>query len=216
MKKEATFHRPYFANPISGGADPCIARDTDGWYYYVSARTDGIYLFRSRTLTDHGVPTRVFTFPCNANGDPVVKGIWAPEIHHIGDKWYIYFTASKELPTMESWHLRRMYAIRASRAAGPYEDLTELSLDEHMSIDGTVLQMPSGDLYMVYMRNASPCKPQKHDPTAHHNKLYIAKMSDPMHVECKPVLLTAPEYPWEGEICEGLMGLKRWERGWVL
>jgi len=196
-------HRPYFVNPITGGADPCTCLDTNGDYYYVSGGGDGIYLFRSRTLSDFGVPSCVYKFPLKPNGAPILQSVWAPEIHEIRGEYYIYFTASEEPASIENWPKRRMYALHAASAGGPYGELTQLSLDENMSIDGTVLQMPNGDLYMVYMRNASPCKPQEDDPTAHHNKLYIAKMRDPMHIQSSPTQLTAPEYPWESDICEG-------------
>lgn len=210
MKKEIKkVHRPYFTNPLFGGADPCVARDDEGYYHYVVARGDGIYLFRSRTLSDPGVPRRVYTFPLRSDGTPILQSVWAPEIHKIGGEWYIYFTASEEVACFETWHLRRMYVLHAVDVMGEFGDLSLLTLDEKMSIDGTVLQMPSGELYMVYMRNESPCRPKKEDPTAHHNKLYIAKMRDPMHIESAPTLLTEPEYDWEGDICEGPFPLVR-------
>ena len=198
-----TYHRPFFVNPLFGGADPCIALDNEGCYHYVAAREDGIYLFSSRTITDPGVPRRVFAFSRHPDGTPILQSVWAPEIHEIGGEWYIYFTASEEEANFETWHRRRMYALHSSDVKGDFGELTMLALGECMSIDGTVLQMPSGELYMAYMRNESPCRPREDDPTAHHNKIYIAKMSDPMHIESAPVLLTEPEYDWEGDICEG-------------
>jgi GH43 family beta-xylosidase len=200
-------HRPYFVNPLFGGADPCICQGPEGFYYFVTSKKDGIYLYRSRTLTDPGVPTRVFTFPVGPDGEPLLKDVWAPEIHEVYGQWYIYFAASEEPATIENWPKRRMYALHAVYAWGPFRELNKLELDENMSIDGTVLQMPNGDLYMVYMRNESPCKPIPGNPTAHHNKLYIAKMSDPLHVCSKPVQLIEPEYPWEGDIVEGAFPL---------
>src|SRR4051812_27611729 len=81
-----------FINPIAGsGADPWVTQ-FQGQYFY--ARSDGGQLFiqRSTKLTDiaTGVNQSVFLPP---GGTAYSMNLWAPELHYLDNKWYIYFAA---------------------------------------------------------------------------------------------------------------------------
>lgn len=75
---------------------------------------------------------------------------------------------------------------------GPYRFVGQLDLGEHMSIDGTVMELPDGRLIFIYMRKAENM-----------NTLYMAPMSSPTKICAEPVMLTKPEYAWEADITEG-------------
>lgn len=202
-----SFHRPYFINPLLGGADPCICRGNDGKFYFVVILEDGLGMYCSESLADPGKLIKVLELPKDADGNLLIQDIWAPEIHEIRGEYYVYFAASVGPSVFENWPNRRMYAAHCKTPDGTYDSLTKLELGEYMAIDGTVLQMPNGDLYMIYMRCESPCETSPEDPSINHNKLFIVKMSDPLTIEGEPVELTRPEYPWETTITEGAFPL---------
>src|SRR5687767_649238 len=80
-----------FTNPLYKGADPCIVR-RDGWYYLCQAGPGGrLEIWRSRTLTQRGERRIVWTPPRTGWNR---AQIWAPELHYLRGRWYIYYAAS--------------------------------------------------------------------------------------------------------------------------
>src|SRR5688500_1627329 len=82
-----------FYNPILyPGADPSLVLH-EGYYYYVMSENTGtgagISIRKAANLTDLGSaePVQIWTAP---NNEPYSKEIWAPELHYIDGKWYIY------------------------------------------------------------------------------------------------------------------------------
>ncbi len=81
-----------FTNPLlPSGADPWVVRDA-GFYYYMDTTVDNLTIWKTRDITDlaHAEKKIVWTPP---PGTPYSKEIWAPELHRLGGKWYIYFGA---------------------------------------------------------------------------------------------------------------------------
>lgn len=179
-----------FANPIYGGQDPFVCKGPDGRYYAVAESVDSlaIEVFGSDRLTDRGVRRIAYRA---AESGPSSADLWAPEIWYLWGKWYIYYAGSSA-PGMRNWETHRMYVLEADEPMGPYRFIGELQLGEHMSIDGTVLELSDGRLYFIYMRKQNNC-----------NCLFIAPMASPTEICGEPVFLTGPEYPWESDITEG-------------
>jgi len=84
-----------FTNPIaSNRSDPHIILSA-GRYYLTS--TDGcvagsICVWESATLTGLGSATRHAVWKIPACPAPNCGDVWAPEIHQIGGRFYIYYT----------------------------------------------------------------------------------------------------------------------------
>ena len=80
---------------IEQRADPYIIRK-DGWYYFTASAPefDRIILRKARTLA--GLPDAVekIVWTRHAEG-PLSCNIWAPELHSVDGKWYIYFAAAR-------------------------------------------------------------------------------------------------------------------------
>lgn len=139
-----------FSNPIYAGQDPFVCKGPDGRYYGVAESPDSrqIEVFGSDSLTDRGIRRIAFTAfdsgKCSAD-------LWAPEIWYLRGKWYIYF-AGAEGAGMPWWDTHRMFVLEADEPLGPYRFCGELELGEHMSIDGTVMELPDGRLIFIYMR----------------------------------------------------------------
>lgn len=187
-----------FVNPLYGGEDPFIIKGNDGFYYHCAEAPGavGINIYKSKKLTDRGVMKRVFTAPADGWNS---HDVWAPEMWYLQGKWYIYYAASCATG-MENWQQHRMGVLEADNPMGPYHDKGMLELGDYMAIDGTILQLDDGSLYIIYMRRETPTSPLC---------LYIAPMDNPYHVCGEPCLLSQPEYPWEGIINEGPIPVNR-------
>jgi GH43 family beta-xylosidase len=74
--------------------DPWMIRH-DGWYYFTATLDPdgGLWVWKSRTLTgiDKGRKVKVWTAPPSG---PQSRQIWAPELHRLRGRWYLYYTAS--------------------------------------------------------------------------------------------------------------------------
>eukprot|EP00826_Nyctotherus_ovalis_P060405 TRINITY_DN8471_c0_g1_i3.p1 TRINITY_DN8471_c0_g1~~TRINITY_DN8471_c0_g1_i3.p1 ORF type:complete len:328 (+),score=44.32 TRINITY_DN8471_c0_g1_i3:36-1019(+) len=171
-----------FTNPIVDfGPDPWVIQH-DGYYYY--CRSVGVIeVFKSKKLQDigRGVRKVVFIPPANTSYS---KEIWAPELHHIRGKWYIYFAADDGRNENH-----RMYVLESTSPQGEYVFKGKITdKTDKWAIDGTVLQL-KGKLYFIWSGWEKD----------HDNKqnLYIAKMSNPWTIEGDRVLISTPTEPWE-------------------
>ena len=177
-----------FTNPVDhSGQDPYVTYH-EGYYYYAKSVNGSITVARTRSLTQLGgaAPVAVWTAPegdCEYNQE-----IWAPELHFIDGRWYIYFAASNG---MNATH--RMYVLESDTddPQGSYTFQGKLADPEEdfWAIDGTVLQY-GGEMYFIWSgwEKLLSGFPQN---------LYIAKMSDPCTLSSGRVLISQPEYDWE-------------------
>ena len=81
-----------YVNPLfPEGADPS-ALFHNGKYYYTHGTEDKIMLWETSDITDmaHAVCKIVWKPQDPSNS----CHLWAPEIHYINDKWYIYYALS--------------------------------------------------------------------------------------------------------------------------
>ena len=87
-------HGPTFNNPIvEQAADPWVWKHTDGYYYFMSTRRGYLELTQSATLTGLAEGRKKTIWTPEAGGRHS-HNLWAPEIHYVDNKWYIYFTAN--------------------------------------------------------------------------------------------------------------------------
>lgn len=79
-----------FTNPILGdGADPWVVRHDDGFYYYTQTTGSDITLWRTKDITDlENAERKVVWMP--AQGAVNGTHLWAPELHLLDGRWYIY------------------------------------------------------------------------------------------------------------------------------
>ena len=73
-------------------ADPFVYRHTDGMYYFTASLPEynGIALRRSKTIAGLKDAEEVMVWKKHDKGIMSVH-IWAPELHYLFGKWYIYF-----------------------------------------------------------------------------------------------------------------------------
>lgn len=192
-------------NPlVEQRADPWVLKHTDGFYYFTGSvpEYDRIELRRASTLEGLTEANQVVVWRQHEAG-PMSKNIWAPELHFIGGKWYIYFAAAKKDEAFN----HRMYVLE-NESANPLEGIwTEkgqiITGWESFSLDATSFEH-NGEQYLVWAQQ---------DPAIQGNtNLYIAAMSNPWTLKSKQVLITKPELDWEiigYMVNEGAAVLKR-------
>ncbi|MDR0352992.1 MAG: family 43 glycosylhydrolase, partial [Opitutaceae bacterium] len=80
-----------FTNPIAIGADPWLVRH-DGAYYCCQSENDlGVAICKSTSPASLGERRVVWRAPAKG---PHSKQIWAPELHFLDGRWYVYVAAS--------------------------------------------------------------------------------------------------------------------------
>ena len=75
-----------------------------------------------------------------------LRQVWAPELHHVDGRWYVYFAAGDGTPGSH-----RTYALVADDPLGPYRELGPVRDSAHdvWAIDLTVLPL-ADRLYAVW------------------------------------------------------------------
>jgi GH43 family beta-xylosidase len=179
-----------FTNPLYKGADPFVVRH-DGRYFMIQAGPGGrLEVWRSRTLTDRGERKVVWTPPRTGWNRAQV---WAPELHYLRGRWYIYYAASNG---RNATHRMGVLESTTDDPQGPYVDRGTLYTGDDVlagrhnrwAIDGTVLQL-GGRLYFLWSGWADERDVQH---------LYVARMSDPCTIASNRVQLCPNDcHPWE-------------------
>ncbi len=178
-----------FTNPIVlGGADPWIAV-RDGWYWFTATAGNRVEIRKARTLAGLAQAEPKTIWQASETG-PESRDIWAPEFHRVGDRWYVYFTATDEKRTDAN---RRIYALESvtDDLQGEFVEKGKVAVpgNDEYAIDGTLFQHPDGKLYFLWSgRERSEKGPQN---------IYIAPMSNPWTISGPRVRLSTPDHPWE-------------------
>jgi len=179
--------RDFFNVLNPSGADPWVFRHEDGRYYANWTTGGDVRLWRSPTLTGiAGGESKVLWTP-PASG-PKSRDIWAPELHRLRGKWYVYYAADDGQNRNH-----RMYALE-NDAADPFEgrfiDKGKVFDPSHdgWAIDGTALEL-GGKLYFLWSGWEGT------DNVA--QRLYIAPMSDPWTISGPRIELSRPDHDWE-------------------
>jgi GH43 family beta-xylosidase len=190
MRKEVGSEAIQVTNPlVRQRADPWIYRHTDGYYYFTATAPeyDRIILRRAAAIQELGSAPEKVIWRKHPSG---IMGahIWAPELHHVDGKWYIYFAAGS---TLDVWAIR-IYALENASAnplQGTWVERGQIATNwESFSLDATTFEH-EGTRYLVWAQ---------HDPQIGGNtNLYIAAMDNPWTISGNQVMITRPEYDWE-------------------
>lgn len=175
-----------FTNPVlPAGADPwCIYKN--GYYYYTHTTGINITVWKTKDIGSLKTAEKKVVFTPPATG-PYSKEIWAPEIHYLQNKWYIYFAADSGKNVDH-----RLWVLENSSAdplEGEWIVKGKLTTPEDKwSIDGSVFEH-KGKMYLVWSGWEGDVNGQQN--------IYIAAMSNPWTTEGKRVRISAPQLDWE-------------------
>jgi GH43 family beta-xylosidase len=207
-----------FTNPIASGADPWVIKQGAD-YVFCATGGGGISVSRSGRLTQPGTPVRVWSPPATGWNR---TNIWAPELHYLDGKWYIYYAAGEAGPPFIHQRAGVLESVSGD-PQGEYLDKGMLYTGDDISnpagtnkwaIDLTVFRLNS-QLYAVWSgweENAATDRTPQH--------LYIARMSNPWTISSNRVKLSSPEETWERgtelDLNEGPQVLKKGEKIFVI
>lgn len=182
-----------FLNPLlASGPDPYVVR-ADGTYYYTHTLGDRIGLWSTAAMSRLG-QARYLTIFVPPSSGANSHDLWAPELHRLDDKWYLYYTAgdgsrlsndrfpSQRIFVLENAGTDPMQGawIDRGQLQGPDEDT--------WAIDGTVMEY-AGQRYFLWSGRAGANDGDQH--------VYIARMANPWTLEGRRVLLSSPDHAWE-------------------
>lgn len=177
-----------FSNPLGPGADPFVLH-WDGQYYMVNTTGNNVRMERANNLEDIHISnpassSQIVWEP--PGGLSYSEQIWAPELHRLNGKWYIYVAASDGNNENHRMHVLEREDLDP---LGPYTYVGQLNTGANgLAIDGTVLPWQD-QLYFIWSGWPGSTDGQQN--------LYIAQMSDPITVSTSRVLLSSPTLSWE-------------------
>ncbi|MDX8051762.1 family 43 glycosylhydrolase [Lentzea sp. BCCO 10_0798] len=177
-------------NPlVEQRADPFITPPTDGMYYLTgsvpeydrvvirgASTLDGLSAARERTIWRRPASGRMGGY------------IWAPELHRIDGKWYVYFAAGDK---DEPFRIRTY--VLESPNADPREGGWVLRGQMETAWDTFTLDATTfahrGKRYFLWA--------QSEPGIATNTNLYIAEMASPLALKTAPVRIATPTLSWE-------------------
>ncbi|MGH2643374.1 MAG: glycoside hydrolase family 43 protein [Chitinophagaceae bacterium] len=175
-----------FTNPVlPSGADPWVIYH-HGYYYYMQTMGNHLELWKTKDMAALRDADKKTIWLPPASG-PYSKQIWAPEIHFINGKWYVYFAADDG--RNES---HRIYIIENSSPdpmSGDWIFKGEITDSSNKwAIDPSVFEYKE-QWYMIWSGWQDDVNGQQN--------IYIAKMKNPLTIEGERVEISYPKYRWE-------------------
>lgn len=189
-----------YPNPfIPERADPYITKG-DGCYYFTASYPafkdvdhgyDRIILRKAETVSGLAEAEEKVIWKAHETGN-MAKHIWAPEIHKIGGKWYVFFAAGDK---NNIWNIRPY--LLGCDGDDPYKDKwTEMGRMQAKNGDDVTFSTFSLDMtyfshkgrhYLIWAQSLPD------------SSLFMAEISpeNPLQLITEPILLTKPEYDWE-------------------
>lgn len=211
-----------YKNPfIIERADPFITKGNDGYYYFTASYPaygdaehgyDRVILRRSKTVAGLADAEEKTIWHAHKEGI-MARHIWAPELHYINGKWYVFFAAGN---SDNVWNIRPYVLMCNSN--DPYND-TWTEKGKMQASDDDSVSFKSFSLDMTYF----------HYNNKHYliwaeiigdSSLFMAEIDPdrPWKLTSIPILLTKPEYEWEKvnhRVNEGASVLKTTDRIYI-
>jgi GH43 family beta-xylosidase len=180
-------------------ADPWIIFHGGFYYYSESRHRHQILIRRSRSIAGISLDpgTCVWTAPSHGlNSD----NLWAPELHLIDGKWFIYYAADDGHDDN-----RRIWVLEceSSDPRGAYRCRGKLNTGG-WATEATILALDDGRKYFIWSGWPGRRNSQQN--------IYVAGMRDPVTLLTPRVLIAEPDQAWERvamPICESPQVLKR-------
>lgn len=199
-----------FVNPVlTSGPDPWVIQK-DGFYFFCHTTGFDLRIYRSETMSDIAKAVNKVVWSPPATGMNS-KNIWAPELHFIDDKWYLYFAADDGLN--ENHRIWVLENLSPDPFQGAWTEKGEVQLpDDKWAIDGSAFEH-QGNLYLMWSGWEGDVNVRQ--------DIYIAKMLNPWMAEGARIRLSKPEFSWElhapsPTVNEGPQILKRGDKMFIV
>ncbi|MEU4570460.1 family 43 glycosylhydrolase [Micromonospora sp. NPDC023956] len=171
-------------------ADPFVTPRVNGTYYFTGSvpEYDRIVVRGATTLAGLANATETVVWRRPASGR-MGGHIWAPELHRIDGRWYVYFAAGDSDDVFRI----RMYVLESAladpRDPAGWRLRGQLTTEwDSFSLDATTFAH-QGRRYLVWA--------QSEPGIAVNSSLYIAEMDTPWSIRTRPVRIATPTLSWE-------------------
>jgi GH43 family beta-xylosidase len=176
-----TFHNPL----LPSGPDPWVTSQ-NGFYYYMNTTGRNLTIWKTRDITDLAHAEKKIVWTPLAEG-PYSHEIWAPELHLLDGKWYIYFAADAG---QNASH--RVYVLE-NTAADPLDGEWDFKgkvadATDKWAIDPSVFE-DHGEKYLLWSGWEGDSDGEQ--------RIYLAHLKNPWTVDSPRIVLSYPKYPWE-------------------
>lgn len=177
-------------NPlVAQRADPQITRHGE-WYYLMATAPayDVLELRRARSIAGLATAEPKIVWRRHEQG-VMSRNIWAPELHLVDGRWFIYFSAGEaKLP----WNIR-LWVLENGAAdpmQGEWTERGQIKTQwDTFTLDATVFEH-RGKRYLVWAQT-DPAKKN------HSTDIFISRMKSATELEGPQVRLSQPDYAWE-------------------
>jgi GH43 family beta-xylosidase len=176
-----------FTNPLlSSGPDPWVIQK-DTTYYYTHTFGNKLAIYKTNKMSELRNASAVTIWTPPSTG-AYSKDIWAPEIHYLQGKWYMYFAADSN--GVNSTH--RMYVLEnpsGDPTTGTWTLKGKVSdASDKWAIDGSVFDY-NGNAYFIWSGWQGNVDGEQ--------DIFIAQLSNPWTIAGNRVMISAPSYTWE-------------------
>ena len=176
-----------FTNPLlPSGPDPWVYQK-DGVYYFLITTGGDVRIRKTTKMSELAKSPVAVAWKPDPKA-PNARDIWAPELHFLDGKWYIYFTAGPGncCGGQRLWVLEN---ASPDPTQGTWTEKGRLytQADDYWAIDGTVFEQ-GGKRYLLWSGQRAGDNTQR---------LYIAQMRNPWSLTGPRVELSEPTYAWE-------------------
>ena len=185
---EACAEMPY-NNPIVGQrADPWVYKDADGTYYFIATAPeyDRIEIRKSNSINGLGTAEPQVIWTKHETGK-MGHHIWAPELHKIDGKWYVYFAAGE---AENVWNIR-MFVLSTDAAdptQGEWVEEGQIATErDSFSLDATTFEH-QGKRYLIWAQNVRE---------GENTSLVMSEMENPTTLTGPEIVISDPEFDWE-------------------
>ncbi len=179
-----------FENPLAEQrADPWVHRTDDGTYYLIATAPEYDRIVMRKASSINGLKTAEEKVLWTRHDSGVMSHhIWAPELHFIDGKWYIYFAAGE---AEDIWKIR-MWVLSNDSAdpmEGEWAEEGQIETEESsFSLDATTFEF-EGKRYLIWAQD----KVEGEGGTS----LVMSQMENPTTLTGPEIILTNPEFDWE-------------------
>ena len=181
-----------FNNPIAEQrADPWVHKTDAGEYYLIATVPEYDRIVIRKAASINGLKAAKDKEIWHKHEKGVMGShIWAPELHRIDGKWYVYFAAGE---SENIWNIRIWVLSNASAnpMEGKWTEEGQLKTKrESFSLDATTFEH-NGKRYLIWAQNVRGGN--------HGTALVLSEMKNPTTLTGPEVVITEPEFSWERE-----------------
>ncbi|EHA56950.1 hypothetical protein MCOR27_011418 [Pyricularia oryzae] len=187
-------------------ADPQILKHTNGRYYFIATVPEYDRVVMRQADSIQGLSTAEERLIwARSQSKAGVGYVWAPELHKIGDKWYIYFALGRTAPfDVRPFVLEGTGSDDPMAASWAEKGFITTDFDT-FSLDATTFEV-NGVRYLSWAQA---------DPRFDNGggtSLFLARMTNPWTIQRPSIVISRPDQPWERighNVNEGSWGMVR-------